>query len=88
MQLQVNAIAFVKLNDNVTRKITTKYKGTLRGYDWNHMVTFFVKYIWKLSCYKRGTYHLYLFVFTTVKNVNKSVRKYCKNICGPRYNIF
>ena len=88
MQLQVNAIAFVKLNDNVTRKITTKYKGTLRGYDWNHMVTFFFKYIWKLSCYKRGTYHLYLFVFTTVKNVNKSVRKYCKNICGPRYNIF
>ena len=33
MQLQVNAIAFVKLNDNVTRKITTKYKGPLRGYD-------------------------------------------------------
>lgn len=88
MQLQVNAIAFVKLNDNVTRKITTKYKGPLRGYDWKHKATFFFKYIWKLSCYKRGTYHLYLFVFTTVKNVNKSIRKYCKNIYGPRYNIF
>ena len=88
MQLQVNAIAFVKLNDNVTWKITTKYKGPLRGYDWKHMATSFFKYIWKLSCYKRGIYHLYLFVFTTVKNVNKSIRKYCKNIYGPRYNIF